>query len=49
MKFYMSFLNLPWKFYISLVDPLESPYALTSITLEILSIAHYGMAALEVS
>ena len=32
-----------------LVDPLEFPYALSSIPLEILWIAHYGMTALEVS
>ena len=32
-----------------LVDPLEFPYALSSIPLEILWIAQYGMAALEVS
>ena len=32
-----------------LVDPQEFPYALSSIPLEILWIAHYGMTALEVS
>ena len=32
-----------------LVDPQEFPYALSSIPLEILWIAHYDMTALEVS
>ena len=32
-----------------LVDPLEFPYALSSMPLEIVWIAYYDMAALEVS